>query len=660
MKKIYSLFLVFILLSFSSVFAVVSHPASQIEPGSFQAGNYSFPNSNVGIGTPAPGYLLHVKAASNPVVKIDGVDENTNALLLLANDARQWAIEVRGDDGSDALRFRDSTGVATRMIIDTYGRVGIGTTSPVGKLSVADGTNGHIYFAFDGVQNYIESSNNAATDVRNLEITGNADRAMAVLTLKANTTYATGNVGIGTASPQTALQVEGGVRVGRYATGGRPTCNANLQGTFIFDTTLLKPYVCDGTNWKPLDSDFDSDGITDAIDTDDTNPNDATAAVGDVLTGKTFYSGSTARTGTMPNIGTQTITPSTTTQYISAGYHNGAGYCAGDGDLVSGNIRSGVNIFGVSGNSNVVDTSAGTISSSALIRSGYVAYSDGSQYTGTLANCVANGNACYANGGAWEASECADSTTGTRTNCYVDTTAKYVDSNACSAASNTGYCYMNTATLSAKDSDLTSANIASGVNIFGVTGSLQGESVFGSQWQLNPGWNFLGIPCTLPDYNFSAIFGEYNTTEYLSMILWYQGPYSGYRVYLPEYPVESPVNSLKGMAYGNGYAIAANKIFTIQLNCTGQPSRSHEMLRGWNSFSPNTIIEGSYLNHTASFNIDKITEYYNYWDASNENYTEYDYNTDPTGFTNYKMFPGHDYMINCASKYCNWTMPAVS
>jgi len=73
--------------------------------------------------------------------------------------------------------------------------------------------------------------------------------------------------------------------------------------------------------------------------------------------------------------------------------------------------------------------------------------------------------------GEWYSLECDDSTTTATSTCYVDDTAKYVDTNACSAASNTGYCFMNTATFSAMDSDLAAANIKPSTTIFGVTGT---------------------------------------------------------------------------------------------------------------------------------------------------------------------------------------------
>jgi hypothetical protein len=74
--------------------------------------------------------------------------------------------------------------------------------------------------------------------------------------------------------------------------------------------------------------------------------------------------------------------------------------------------------------------------------------------------------------GQWYSGECADSTTGTKTNCYVDDTAKYVHNTACSAVSNNGYCFVSTSTLSLLDLDLVAANIKNSINIFGINGTL--------------------------------------------------------------------------------------------------------------------------------------------------------------------------------------------
>jgi hypothetical protein len=55
------------------------------------------------------------------------------------------------------------------------------------------------------------------------------------------------------------------------------------------------------------------------------------------------------RTGSMPNVGQQNVTPGTTGKTITKGYHDGTGIVAGDANLVAGNIKSGVTVFGVAG-----------------------------------------------------------------------------------------------------------------------------------------------------------------------------------------------------------------------------------------------------------------------------------------------------------------------
>ena len=69
----------------------------------------------------------------------------------------------------------------------------------------------------------------------------------------------------------------------------------------------------------------------------------------------------------MSDIGAVNITPGTGDQTIAKGYHDGLGVVRGDPDLISGNIKSNVSIFGVAGNSNVVDTSSGDAIASDIL-----------------------------------------------------------------------------------------------------------------------------------------------------------------------------------------------------------------------------------------------------------------------------------------------------
>ncbi len=77
---------------------------------------------------------------------------------------------------------------------------------------------------------------------------------------------------------------------------------------------------------------------------------DANAVAGDLLSGKTGYVNGTKITGNIASKGAATYTPGTTDQTITAGqYLSGAQTISGDADLVAGNIKTGVGIFGVTG-----------------------------------------------------------------------------------------------------------------------------------------------------------------------------------------------------------------------------------------------------------------------------------------------------------------------
>jgi len=71
----------------------------------------------------------------------------------------------------------------------------------------------------------------------------------------------------------------------------------------------------------------------------------------DVLEGKTFSNADNVNlSGKMTNVGVVIFEPGTSIKTIPEGYHNGSGIINGDTDLVSDNIKSGVSIFGISGN----------------------------------------------------------------------------------------------------------------------------------------------------------------------------------------------------------------------------------------------------------------------------------------------------------------------
>lgn len=86
----------------------------------------------------------------------------------------------------------------------------------------------------------------------------------------------------------------------------------------------------------------------------DADTQDATAAVAEILEGKTAYARGTKLTGTMPNKGAVSGTISDKTPYtIPMGFHDGSGTVSLDATesakLIAGNIKKGISILGVEG-----------------------------------------------------------------------------------------------------------------------------------------------------------------------------------------------------------------------------------------------------------------------------------------------------------------------
>jgi len=105
------------------------------------------------------------------------------------------------------------------------------------------------------------------------------------------------------------------------------------------------------------------------------------AAITDVLLGKTFWGLRTDGTWGLQTGTLATQTPDNTTVKQPAGYYDVFDLSAIDTYLETGNIKSKITIFGIVGDSNVVDTSSGDAISEDIAL-GKKAWVDGSEVTG--------------------------------------------------------------------------------------------------------------------------------------------------------------------------------------------------------------------------------------------------------------------------------------
>ena len=173
------------------------------------------------------------------------------------------------------------------------------------------------------------------------------------------------------------------------------------------------------------------------------------ATVADVLTGKTFSNaGNAGFSGSMADNAAVTITPSTTAQTIAAGYHDGSGTVEGDADLTAANIKSGVEIFGVTGS--VVEATGDAIAADVLT---------GKTFSNS-GNAEINGSMADKEGD--NASTAQSATSGI--NKLTAPTGFYDGDDTVTATD---------AEIAGLDSDLTAENIKKDVVFFGVTGTYE-------------------------------------------------------------------------------------------------------------------------------------------------------------------------------------------
>ena len=180
---------------------------------------------NVGIGMDNPSERIHVSGAQTTIRLNNSLSYDTQ--LRLTDTASDWSVGINQGNtlGSGVFSIRSLTAGATRLVINTSGNVGIGTTAPITKLDIkvphaeAYGTlhdviNLNAYFPGysensqrAGIQAGVPNLNNTTYGWIGLATNG-ADGYNTRMVVNAN-----GNVGIGTITPGEKLDVNGNIRL---------------------------------------------------------------------------------------------------------------------------------------------------------------------------------------------------------------------------------------------------------------------------------------------------------------------------------------------------------------------------------------------------------------------------------------------------------------
>jgi hypothetical protein len=204
------------------------------------SGLYVNSSGNVGIGTTSPGAKLDVSGniftsyGSGGYLQLNETDNTRRNRLMAGADANGSYINATYSTGGTAtLRFQTAT--ADKMVIDINGNVGIGTTGPNYALHISGSGNKYVGVeSSNGLAGLVLRSNGATkwnftndnTDSDKLKIYSTSSTPLVTID-------STGNVGIGTTNPQSALEIggSGNLRIGGLTASMGVYTDANKQLT---------------------------------------------------------------------------------------------------------------------------------------------------------------------------------------------------------------------------------------------------------------------------------------------------------------------------------------------------------------------------------------------------------------------------------------------
>jgi hypothetical protein len=212
---------------------------------------------NIGINTTGPAYPLHIMSDTVPQVWIEGA-VNTDAVLQSGSGPsyrntyhrirfKHYALPGDAFKAQNSINFEVNPGAAapvSAMTINGWGRVGIGTDTPVAKLNIQGTSEGAPPTSGgDGTSNGIfrlRDNFNVALDIGTLGASPWTTWLQVADTTTMSTGYPLslnpngGNVGIRTTNPQYTLDVNGPARVGEQLYVGPNNANQTTPNTIYF------------------------------------------------------------------------------------------------------------------------------------------------------------------------------------------------------------------------------------------------------------------------------------------------------------------------------------------------------------------------------------------------------------------------------------------